>query len=187
MQVPHPTSDSLPEGTCCSGCCPLFPENQAAPRGLSCCLHRGSTSALSRAMEDSVQRGEGSPQRIRQNNLQVARTRSKSILPYCPRSICPDPGEHPHLDFRPALSADTLPTSHQSVLNSPTKKAGRPSRQTSGGLTGTAASPKLQQESHHPGPQRLGPRDILSPSGDDQWSSTVLGQWALRPGHPRSL
>lgn len=80
MQVPpHPTSDSLPEGTCWSGCCPLFPENQAAPRRLSCCLPRGSTSALSRAMGDCAAWGRG-PQRIRQNNLQVARTRSKTAF-----------------------------------------------------------------------------------------------------------
>lgn len=110
--------NSLLEGTCWSGCCPLLPgEPGCTPKALLLlCVqgqHLNSEQSFGR---HSMQPGEGGPQRTPRISLQVPRTRSRTAFsPYFPRSTCPEPGEHPHLDFRPVLSADTLATRHQSA------------------------------------------------------------------------
>lgn len=170
MQAPpYSTSNSLLGGAC-SGCCALFLENQAAPRRLStCCLCRGSTSALRRALGDtpcSLEKGglreppelacKYSEQEARQHSLHTSQgafvQTLGNILTWISDQCC---------------LQTPWPQVTSLLLTSPTRKAGRLLKVhlRPGGLTGSAASPKYQCESRHPGPQRLGTETSRAPAG----------------------
>lgn len=130
--------------------------------------------------------GKG-PQRIRQNNVQLARTRSKTaFFPTAQKAFVQTLGNT--LTWISDQRCLRLPGHKSPVCSDQSHQEGRQAERADFWRTNrdscVTQTPTWESPPRRP---EAGPRDILSPSGDDQWSSTVLGQWALRPGHPWSV